>query len=388
MATTKTQKPKKRRPRGTGAIYFIASRKRYAGQINVDLGNGKTKKKTVYGKTKTEVADKLKEVEHKSIKGEYIEKDSTKFYDFAEKMIDEQLALNEIRQSSYDRKKATLKMLEDISDKEIQTITEDDIKSFFADNLDYSQSCINKMFQLLGSVFKKAIRKKIIAESPMLDMKRPKSSKKLIPVRALTINEQTKLLDVLKTQDVHYSEIMMLSMFTGMRIGECCALTVNDINFAEKTICVNKTVSRGEYGTTVISDTKTDAGTRIIYIGDDVANFLIEYIGNQKDGLLFKSRNDKIVTTNQVNYSYANAVRDYKIIDDSVYGRVDLHSLRHTFATRCIESGMPAKVLQHILGHSDISITLNVYCSVFEKYRNEHLVVADEYMKANNIAIA
>ena len=49
---------------------------------------------------------------------------------------------------------------------------------------------------------------------------------------------------------------------------------------------------------------------------------------------------------------------------------------------------MPAKVLQKLLGHTDINITLNTYCSVFKKYRNEHLAVADEYMKANNLAIA
>ena len=103
---------------------------------------------------------------------------------------------------------------------------------------------------------------------------------------------------------------------------------------------------------------------------------------------MFKSSNDKLITTNQVNSSYSKVMEDNSVVNTSVYGKVDLHSLRHTFATRCIESGMPAKVLQKILGHTDIIITLNTYCSVFEKYRNEHLAVADEYMKANNLAIA
>lgn len=75
-------------------------------------------------------------------------------------------------------------------------------------------------------------------------------------------------------------------------------------------------------------------------------------------------------------------------MDSSVYGKVDLHSLRHTYATRLIESGVPAKVLQKILGHTDINITLNVYSSVFEKYSNEHLAIADEYMRSNNLEIA
>ena len=387
--TTKTQKTKKRRPRGTGTIYYDAKRKRYMGQTVIDLGNGKTKKKTVSGTTKTAVSDKLREIQYSSIKGEYIEKDSTKLYDLANKMIEEQYALNEIRVSSYERKKATLKMLTDISDREIQEITEEDIKAFFANHLLYSQSCINKMFQMCGASFKLAVRKKLIIDNPMADMKRPKSLQKHIPVRALTLNEQKKLIDVLKTKDVLYSEIMLLSMFTGMRIGECCALAVEDIDFEDSSIFIHKTVTRGTNNKTEIGDkTKTLKSTRTIYINEDVASFLKVCIGDKKSGLLFKSTNNKVITTNQVNSSYSRVIKKYKIIDNTVYGKVDLHSLRHTYATRCIESGMPAKVLQNILGHTDISITLNTYTSVFEKYRNEHLVVADEYMKANNLVIA
>lgn len=71
-----------------------------------------------------------------------------------------------------------------------------------------------------------------------------------------------------------------------------------------------------------------------------------------------------------------------------MYGKVDLHSLRHTYATRCIESGMPAKVLQSVLGHTDISITLDTYCDVFKKYSNENISIADEYMSKNNLKIS
>ncbi len=300
----------------------------------------------------------------------------------------EQLALNEIRQSTYDRKMETLKMLSDISDKQLTEVTEDDIVGFFKVKLDYSQSSINKMYQLLGAVFVKAISKKLIESNPLSDIKCPKSIKKQIPVRALTVDEQIRLLNVLKTEDIHYGDIMLLSMFTGMRIGECCALTAEDINLTDKTINVSKTVSRGEFGNTVINDTKTAAGMRTLFISDDVADFLKECLGGRKRGLLFTSSNGRLVTSNQVNYVYSNVIKNYDILDSSVYGRIDLHSLRHTYATRCIESGMPAKVLQKLLGHTDINITLNVYCSVFEKFKNEHLAIADEYMKSNNLQIA
>ncbi len=388
---TKDSKSKKiTLPYGDGSIYFVEKRNRYAGQIQL-LIDGERVRKTVYGKTEREVRNKLKELQIQALAGNlHIDKKPKipTIFQYAEKMMDEQLALNEIRQSSYDRKMETLKMLSDISYKQLDEVSEDDLIAFFKTQLDYSQSCINKMYQLLGAVFIKAVNRKIIEDNPLREIKRPKSNKKTIPVRALTVEEQKKLLNVLKNEDVRYSDIMLLSMFTGMRIGECCALMVEDIDFEEKTITVSKTVARGKHGRNVLNETKTSAGMRKLHLSDDIFEFLKSCIGNKDKGLLFLSSNQNLVTTNQVNYSYAAALKAYDIVDTSVYGRVDLHSLRHTYATRCIESGMPAKVLQKLLGHTDINITLNTYCSVFEKYSNEHLAVADEYMKQNDIKIA
>ena len=390
LKTKGTKSKKIKLPYGEGSIYYVESRNRYSGQINLVI-DGDRVRKTVYGKTERETRNKLKELQIQALAGNLHNEKKHQMptvFQYAEKMMDEQLALNEIRQSSYDRKMETLKMLSAISDKPLNELTEDDIIAFFKTQLDYSQSCINKMYQLLGAVLSKATHRKIIEDNPIKEIKCPKSNKKTIPVRALTVDEQKKLLEVLKNEDIRYSDIMLLSMFTGMRVGECCALMVEDINLGDRTISVNKTVARGKYGKNVFNETKTSAGTRTLFVNDDLADFLKTIIDRKKSGLLFLSRNQNLVTTNQVNYSYSAALKAYGIVDNTVYGRVDLHSLRHTYATRCIESGMPAKVLQKILGHTDINITLNTYCSVFEKFRNEHLAVADEYMKANNLQIA
>ena len=320
--------------------------------------------------------------------GFFDEPDNTTVYELAEKMIEEQFSLNEIKQTSYDRKNETLKSMSPIYDLAMREITEDVIKHFFISKISYSQSYLDKAYQLLKSVFNEAVRKKIVTENIMLNIRKPKSKQELVKVRALTVDEQKKLIDVLKSEDIRYSEQMLLSMFTGMRMGESNALEVGDINFNDRTIRVCKTVSRGLNGKTYISNsTKTKAGMRTIYFNDDMADFLKQCIGDKKDGLIFASSVDKLVTTNQVNYQYANTLKKYDILDKSVYGKVDLHSLRHTYATRCIESGMPAKVLQNLLGHTDIRITLDTYCDVFQKYSMENLAVADSYMKSNNIAI-
>ncbi len=390
IKTKDTKSKKITLPYGHGSIYFVEKRNRYAGQIQLLIDDERIRK-TVYGKTEREVRNKLKELQIQALAGNLHNNKKPKIptiHEYAEKMMDEQLALNDIRQSSYDRKMETLKMLASISHKKINEVTEEDVIAFFKTQLDYSQSCINKMYQLLGAVFIKAVNRKIIEDNPMREIKRPKSNKKTIPVRALTVEEQKKLLNVLKNEDVRYSDIMLLSMFTGMRIGECCALMVEDIDLVEKTLSVSKTVARGKYGRNVLNETKTSAGMRKLHLSDDIFEFLKSCIGNKDKGLVFLSSNQNLVTTNQVNYSYSATLKAYNIVDITVYGRVDLHSLRHTYATRCIESGMPAKVLQKLLGHTDINITLNTYCSVFEKYSNEHLAVADEYMKQNDIKIA
>ena len=390
MNTKGTKKVKRKLQHGDGSIYFVEKRNRFAGQITL-LIDGEKVRKTVYGKTEKVVKDKLKELQIQALAGNLHNSKTPKIptvYEYAEKMMDEQLALNEIRQSSYDRKMETLKMLAPISDKQLDEVSEETLIAFFKTQLDYSQSSINKMYQLLGAIFKKATYRKIIEDNPVKEIKCPKSNKKTIPVRALTVDEQKKLLDVLKNEDIRYSDIILLSMFTGMRIGECCALMVEDINFDDRTISVSKTVARGKDGRNVFNETKTSAGTRRLRFNDDVGDFLKSIIADKESGMLFLSSTHNLVTTNQVNYSYSAALKAYNIVESMIYGKVDLHSLRHTYATRCIESGMPAKVLQKILGHTDINITLNTYCSVFEKYSNEHLAVADEYMKANNLQIA
>lgn len=316
--------------RGNGSIYFVESRQRYVGQITVEI-YGKPTRKTFYGKTVSEVKHKIQELQYQVKAGLYVKNNNATIKELAQKMIDEQLALNEIKQSSYDRKAESLKRLEPIYDIKIQDIDEDEIKQFLITQVNYSQSTINKVYQLLKAVMREAIRKKIITENPMEYIKKPKSKQEIVKVRALTLAEQTKLLDILKNEDILYSEQMLLSMFTGMRMGEINALEVRDIDLRKGIITVRKTVSRGNYGQTVINNrTKTQAGMRKLKINSDIVQFLKECIGDKKSGLLF-TRKGSIITTSQVNNEYSRTVKKYDILDNSVEGKVDLHSLRHPY---------------------------------------------------------
>ena len=384
----KTKSAKVNNGFGNGSIFYLAQRNTFVGEVTISI-NGELKRKRVYGKTKTIVKNKMMELRIQAKNNELNFKNKITLFELADQLIEEQFILEGIKQSSYDRKKETLKSMCELHNTSIQDMTEEQIKRFFISKIEYSQSYINKAYQLLNAVLKEAIRKKIINENPMLALKKPKSKQELIKVRALTITEQQRLLDVLKSEDIRYSEQMLISMFTGLRMGEVNALEVQDVDFKHNTINVCKSVSRGKYGKTVVNkSTKTKAGMRVLTINDGIAQFLKDCIGDKKEGLIFISTTNKPVTTNQVNYQYSAALKKYNIIDTTVYGKVDLHSLRHTYATRCIESGMPAKVLQSVLGHTDISITLDTYCDVFQKYSNENISIADEYMSKNDLKIS
>ena len=378
---------KSKNPNGSGTIFYKENLKKWVGQVTAGRNEqGKAIRKTVYGKTQGEVLAKMQEIQNQVSTGTLFSKDNITIYALAKQMEDYKLNLNNVKISTYQRNISTLKMLSPISNMRIQSVTRSHLDNFFIEQTEhYSNSCIKKMYALVKRVFNEAEDRKIIIENPMKKVQLPKSKKETRKIRALTINERKALYEILTTEDVQFSRQMLLSMFTGMRMGEINALSVSDIDLTfSNTIKVNKTISDGNYGRPYISPrTKTEAGTRILRIENDIVKDLLrESIGTKKSGLLFTTDKGGIISTNQVNHQFMRIKEKYGFIDDSVYGCVTLHSLRHTFATMSIEAGIDAKVLQKILGHNEISVTLNTYADVFAQFEETSLKRVSEYMNS------
>ncbi len=381
----------KRRQKGDGAIYYDEKRRLYVGQVKIGVDEmGKRKRKTVYGHTKAEVSKKIKAVEFQIYEGSFVDSTGITLYFLAKQLIDDKLNQGEIREPTYHRHVETLKLLKEIYNTPLQAVSETQIKAFFLDKLHYSQSTLGKVYRILNNTLQEAVRRKIISENPMQFVKPPKSKKPHVKVRALTRDEQTKLMHVLTTEDVPYSRQMLLSMLTGMRMGEINALKVEDVHLRFGQINVSRTISRGAKGEAIISDTtKTNAGRRTIPITPAVRELVIDCIGEKQEGLIFTRDDGKMITTNQVNEGYKRTLKKYSILDPAITaGKVDLHSLRHTYGTRCIEAGMSFKALQELMGHTDIKVTVNTYCDATNEFILDNVERVSAYMEKIGLNIA
>lgn len=179
----------------------------------------------------------------------------------------------------------------------------------------------------------------------------------------LSKNEQAQLEHYVMS-DLDERKIgVLLSLYTGLRIGEICGLKWEDIDLDSNTIHVRHTVERvtntdlsNTKGKTklVLGDVKTSSSYRVIPIPKKLTKVLRGFQGIPHSHVL---QGSYYVYTDPrtIQYSF------HKYLKNCNLREINFHALRHTFATRCIESGMDVKSLSEILGHSNVNITLNTY---------------------------
>ena len=178
-------------------------------------------------------------------------------------------------------------------------------------------------------------------------------------VEVLSKGQQQQLLSYLNIEPDLTSLGVTLALFTGMRIGELCALQWKDIDLKNRTITVNKTIQRiqtknGRHRTElVITAPKSSSSVRIIPIPECLADMLERYKESAEKYVL--SGSNKPVEPRTIQYRFV------KILEKAKLPSVHFHSLRHAFATNCIALGFDVKTLSEILGHSSVEITLNRY---------------------------
>lgn len=379
-----------------GTIYFSEKLNKWVGQFSAGRkNNGKLNRKSVYGNTRKEVKEKMTKALAEVQSNSYIEKSDITISMLGEQLINDKHNANIITEATFGRALNTFNHIKnsDIANLKIQSVTAYELQNFINTKKDYANSYIDKIYEMLGSIFKEAIKKDIIIKNPLLSVIKPRSLKKDKEIESLSLEEQKAFVNELK--DEKYRNIFLLALHSGMRIGEILALQPEDIDFKNKLLTIDNTLTKDKDGKVIIGETtKTYDSTRKIPITSILegilSDSLISYIPNNNN-LLFCHSNGSIIAPSTINSQFKRVCKNagIKVITTKKKKGIDLngndkfvnlkssrvntHMLRHTYATRCIEAGVPAPVLQKLLGHKDISITINTYTTIFNKFKEDAL---------------
>lgn len=264
-----------------------------------------------------------------------------------------------------------------LGDKKLKDVRPDHIQRLY-NSLSGTETVIVASIVLSG-MFTQAYKNQLINKNPvpMATIPKPKNEKK--ERRVLSVAEQDILLKYCKG---HLRDLVEVSLSTGMRTGEIRGLLWSDVDIENRVIHI--TGSLTELNGRVFRETpKTITSRRDIPMLYNVEKIFMrkkeEFLNSEPKelpngltDLVFKSQRGSALSNTCYLRMLNRTVQ--RINDDGIeFEHVHSHALRHTFATRCIENGMPPQVLKTILGHSSLSMTMDLYAHVLPDTKAEEM---------------
>ncbi len=328
---------------------------RWEGRYRVGYNDsGTAKYRSVYGKTYQEVKQKLTEYKAMPITSNSSGKLTVKEL-FEEWLSAIRLKVKESTYVNY-RMKADKHILPEFGGLLYEQLTVQMLHSFIENKLKIGLSA--KYVSDIVIVFKsmaKYISRVHGFRNSLADVILPKTEKK--EMKLFSENQQNELCNYLLKYSDNTSIGILLSLYTGLRIGEICGLKWSDIDFVKSILTVRRTVQRirtGIHGTKLIIDTpKSHSSQRSIPIPKFLMDILRKFRGNNDFYIL--SGNTKVTEPRTMQRKFKS------ILKKADLPSINYHSLRHMFATNCIKIGFDVKTLSEILGHASVETTLNRY---------------------------
>ena len=340
---------------------------RWEGRIQLGrTEEGKRKYSAFFGKTREEVQAKMEENQSKK---SIVPASCTLLELFSEW---HQRIMHTVKESTAANYlvKANKHILPCFGNKVIDEISAQDVYSFIEQKkaAGLSSRYILDIVILMKSVFKYAVRKFHIA-NPMEDvtLKKVKSAE----ISLLDEDEQTRLERYLWKHQDRTSMGIAISLATGLRIGELCALRWKDIDLEKRILTVRHTLQRiptphGFRRTKLaITEPKSESSKRSIPIPEFLIAFLKKFKGQNNEFIL--SGKEKPTEPRTMQYRFSKILKKVKLPS------VHFHALRHMFASKCIKLGFDVKTLSEILGHSSVEITLNRYVHSSFEQKKEYM---------------
>ena len=255
-----------------------------------------------------------------------------------------------------------------------------------------SYGTIQAIRRIVKPAFKMAVDDDLIRKNPFDFSIAMVIKNDSVPRQSITEEQEKAFMEYVKSDGHfkrHYDAIYIL-FHTGLRISEFAGLTVSDIDFENNRIKVDHQLLRrkdGEHITLIIEKTKTSSGVRYIPMTEEVSqcfkriiakriNFASEPVIDGIQGFIFLSENAIPLDASRWESYFYNIRKRYNRTHEEQLPAITPHVCRHTFCSRMAKKGMNPKTLQYIMGHSDISITLNVYTHVrYDDAKDEMLEI-------------
>lgn len=330
--------------------------------------NGKIKYGYVYGRSYTEVKQKLYPLKLQYQTLQQVQGSSSEtFEEWTQEWLSEmQEEVKPSTLSSYYYKltKYIFPMIKNFSLNELSLDTGKVLLKRLQKNL--AKSTIQVVFRILNKCMNHAKKMGKIISNPFSELRIPKS--KGAKVRALTLSEQKKIMYTASNERRGYGIPALLALHTGMRIGEISALKWSDIDFETNLIHVSHTYQRittieMEQKTQLIfADSKTEASIRVIPIGKTLKRLLIKHRKYSKSEFVF-STNGHPCEPRLLTHHFHKVCSKAKLVN------IHFHQLRHTFATRCLEAKKDISSVSALLGHASTQMTLDTYVDAMLEQR-------------------
>lgn len=306
------------------------------------------KQKYFYGRSKAEVLRKIREYQEKEVQGKLFSEVADEWWEDHERT----LSPNSVR--GYIA--AMHRAVDEFGDRYIRSITPTEINRFlinFIKRYHAAASTVSMQLIVISLIFKYAVIYGYIDSNPARDLSIPKGLKK----ERRTVPASADIQRIKDSVDKPFGMFAYMALYTGCRRGELLALTWEDIDFDQKTIVINKSlyyINNKPY----LKGTKTDAGNRILPL---LAKLETQLLPRKCKGLIFHDDTGKYMTEKQYRCKWDRYQKEAKIA-------ISAHQLRHAYATMLYENDIPAKDAQILLGHAQLSTTMDIYTEIREQH--------------------
>lgn len=391
----------KRRSNGEGCIYKDTRSGKWKGKFEIGYdAKGNRKFKSCTGNSEREVRLLLKDLMQKHHAGIDISSKSIKVGEYFDKWFYNNVI--------YDLRESTSQSYEMIIRRHIKphignivfsSLNGDDINEFYRFLYNngrlngkggLSNKTVENIHLVISSCINYALKRGELIRNPLLTVKLKREGKKEVEV--FTREEQKKIID--ECPNHYYGMAIKFDFYTGLRAGELLGLTWDCVDFYKNTVRINKQVqrnknfSRNAQTKTVLGfvyNTKTETLNRVIKVMQPLMNDLTEYKLRQ-DTIKRKLRQDYYTKLNLVFPRQDGYFTDTGTFLDA-FSRIqdkleikhrNVHAMRHTFATRALESGIKPIVVSRLLGHASIQITMDIYGHVIPDFAEQELEKMEE----------